>query len=341
MNLNSPKKENHLFLVRNLLSLKASNAIKELEGIGNYLDLYLGDFDANFKTLRNNAIDKRKLTCFKSFKYKGSLLNYFLDILAYKKDVRKFLLDKKVTNVYITNPIHLNSSVFYSEAKKLNIKIAFFEEGICFYRGLESEQYKKRSLKNKFKRWLHNLYGIYQGYDKEPDTWYSSLDFYQESKKIKLKYNIVESARDINYLFLSRPASDDFSGISISDEIKAIKAFYREVVVDENLLFIKFHPRENTCKREKIISGLKKERVNVEELKCQESSEDVVYSMKSGCVAGYETTTLVYCESINSKINVYSVADFVAEKDISRTISDFIVFYKKNFNHIKYIKDIK
>ena len=330
---------NHIFIIRNLLSLKASSSIKKEMLINNSLNLYLGEESDTFNIIKENIPQSEQIHSFRSLIFKGSIVDFRRNVIEFRQRVRKYLLESKVSEIYITNPIHLDTSVFFFEAKKLNIKVNFYEEGICFYKGRDSNQYKVKSLRSAIKFIIYRYLKIYQGYDKLPDAWFSSLPFYYESTRIKLEYNIVEEAKEIRYLFLSRPASDDFPGVKVEDEVLAIKEFYIEAIKDSSPLYIKFHPRESKRKRKEIIYTLKADNLNVQELNCKESSEDVVFSMESGSVAGYETTTLVYCQSINPKLKVYSVAECILKKDKSGTIADFISFYKKEFSHITYINN--
>ncbi|MEZ8204529.1 polysialyltransferase family glycosyltransferase [Vibrio splendidus] len=328
---------NHIFIIRNLLSLKASSSIKKEMSIDNSLNLYLGEEGNAFNIIKGNMPKFEKIYSFTSIAFGGSMIEFRRNVIEFRQRVKEYLLESKASEIYITNPIHLDTSVFFFEAKKLGIKVNFYEEGICFYRGRDSKQYKVKNLRSAMKFVIYRFLKIYQGYDKLPDNWFSSLPFYHESIRIKLEYDIVEEAKKIKYLFLSRPASDDFPGVKIEDEIIAIKAFYVESIKDSSPLYIKFHPREGKQKRKEIIDTLKANNLNIQELNCKESSEDVVFSMESGSVGGYETTTLVYCQSINPVIKVYSVAEYILGKDKSGTISDFVSFYKKEFSHITYI----
>ncbi|WP_233348100.1 hypothetical protein, partial [Vibrio cholerae] len=123
--------------------------------------------------------------------------------------------------IYLTNPIHLDASIFYFTARKFGVEVAFYEEGICFYRLNESLQYKRNTIKGYFKRLVFRILNISQGYGLKPDIWYASLPFPLKHNKFKLIFNRIDKAEHIENLFLSRPVSEDFLGVEIDDEVAA------------------------------------------------------------------------------------------------------------------------
>jgi hypothetical protein len=326
---------NKLFVISNLLSIKAANAIDEMESSASVY-LSIRNDDDVFSTLQSYS--DSKIERFPMLGTEGNIVNLLLNIVKYKRDVRNFLMSNSVNNVFLTNPLHIESSIFYKEARKLNIKISFYEEGICFYRILESNQYDATGIVSKTKKRILRILGLYKGYGLTPDKWYSSLDFPYPSQKISLKYKRLEVFSNIKTLFLSRPASEDFPGVTIDDELQAISVYYDRVGEGNEALYIKFHPREGVDKRTYIINKLKdKYDISAIELTTNVSSEDILYSMKSGSIGGYETTTLVYGYNINPSIKYYSVGYCIAKKDTSQTIYSFLNFYKENFSHIEYL----
>ncbi|MUL05922.1 hypothetical protein GNP64_07825 [Aliivibrio fischeri] len=326
-----------LFLVRNLISIKAADAISDKE---KDKKIYiLPNIEPSsveiMKSNINDSILTKEIIPLKLFG--NNLLLNLLSIIRYKRQVKSFFKENEITTLYATNPLHYDSYIYYLIAKSTNIKVFFYEEGTCFYRLNDSEQYLAKSVLQKIKQNINNIIGLYQGYGKKPNGWYASLPFSENSVKIVLKYNYHDELKNIKKIFLSRPASEDFSSVKIDDEINAILKFNLYVINEPGDLYIKFHPRELREKRIKILSKLKALGINVIELEVKCSSEDVVYSMETGVVCGYETATLAYAKSINSYVKIYSVAEHIAEKDRTNTIKGFIGFYKKKFPYIEFI----
>ncbi|HIF9435035.1 TPA: polysialyltransferase family glycosyltransferase [Photobacterium damselae] len=327
-----------LFLVRNLISIKTADAISDKKKIKEKIYI-LPNLDLSSIEIMRSNINKSTFTgAIIPLKLFGNnfFLN-FLSVIRYKKRVKEFYKKNKVTVLYVTNPLHYDTHIYYDVAKSNNIEVFFFEEGTCFYRLNESEQYSAKTIFQKIKKNINNSICLYQGYDKKPNGWYAALPFSQDSVKLNLKYNYYDELKSIKKVFLSRPASEDFNGVGIDNEIEAILKFNLHVIDKPGDLFIKFHPRELNDKRIRILSELKKARINVFELKVKCSSEDVIYSMDKGVVCGYETATLAYTRTINRNIKIYSVAEYIADKDRSNTIKGFIKFYKENFPYIEFI----
>ena len=326
-----------LFLVRNLISIKAADAITDKKkDKKKYIlpNLELSSIEI-MKSNINDSISTENIIPLKLFG--NNFLFNFLSVIRYKIQVKSFYKKNKITTLYVTNPLHYDSYIYYVVARNNNIKVFFFEEGTCFYRLNESEQYSAKTVLKKIKQTINNAIGLYQRYDKIPNGWYASLPFSQDAVKITLKYTYYNELKNIKKIFLSRPASEDFSSVNIDNEIEAIEMFNSYVIDEPGDLYIKFHPRELKEKRLKILSKLKASGINVFELDVKCSSEDVVYSMDKGVVCGYETATLAYAKSINSNIKIYSVAEYIADKDRTNTIKGFIKFYKKKFPYIEFI----
>ncbi|MGI2808290.1 polysialyltransferase family glycosyltransferase [Vibrio vulnificus] len=324
-----------VFVIRNLFSLKAAVSIVEQNKLPHTF-VSVGLSDENNKTISANIPTQSKFIVFRGLELSSGYFGFIKRLVKLKREVADFIRNEGVRRIYLTNPIHLDTSIFYFAARNLGIEIAFYEEGICFYRLNESLQYKKRTIKGYLKRLLFRIFNISQGYGLKPDLWYASLPFSPKHNKFKLIFNKIEKAKNIENLFLSRPASEDFSGVEIDDEVAAIKLFY-EHVVGKDVLFIKFHPRESSVKRKELMEKLRDEEIRVKVLNLDCSSEDILFSMKKGNLAGYETTTLVYADAINKNVKVYSVGNVISKKDKTGTISGFIDFYKRNFNHIEYL----
>ncbi|EKF9089409.1 hypothetical protein ABK032_003465 [Vibrio cholerae] len=324
-----------VFVIRNLLSLKAAASIVDKNKLPHTF-VSIGLSDENNKTISSNICAESEFITFSGLYSSSGYFNFIKTLIKLKREIADFIRNEGVQRIYLTNPIHLDASIFYFTARKFGVEVAFYEEGICFYRFNESLQYKKNTIKGYFKRLIFRILNISQGYGLKPDIWYASLPFPLKHNKFKLIFNRIDKAEHIENLFLSRPVSEDFLGVEIDDEVAAIKLFY-EHVVGKDVLFIKFHPRESRVKRKEIIEKLREEDVLVKVLNLDCSSEDILFSMKKGNIGGYETTTLVYADAINKNVKVYSVGNVISKKDKTGTISSFINFYKKNFNHIEYL----
>ncbi|WP_462155382.1 polysialyltransferase family glycosyltransferase [Pseudoalteromonas piscicida] len=324
-----------LFLVRNLLSVKVANAISEDKE-----DIFLS---ANGIDTLNNLIKKSKkkdnpLLFLNPLKIKDPLTSYH-DVKNFRDRVKAVMLRERISEVLITYPLHIDGSVFYSVARELGIKVSFFEEGLCFYRSHESNQYSNHGIKGFLKKLYYSYLRVGEGYDFRADNFYYTLDGQEvDGRKVQLDFTKLDDLKHVEYLFLSRPASEDFKGINFEDEVSSICKFYNHVVKKENKkLYIKFHPRESEIKRASLLKELDGHGLQIEELKVGASSEDVVFSMEKGAICGYETTTLIYANIINRNVEVFSVAEQVMGLDDTKVIQGFIAFYKDKFSHVKYI----
>ena len=200
-----------------------------------------------------------------------------------------------------------------------------------------TKQYSVVNLKSFLRKIYFSIVGLNYGYGFKPDAWYSSLPIKESYNKIDLLYKKVQFPEEIKNIFLSRPVSCDFPEISLLDEVSAIKSFYFNLDLKGHL-FVKFHPRESEEKRRKLISLLRSENVLVEDLNVESSSEDIVYSMGQGKVIGYDTTTLVYSNKINPKIQAYSILALIKDKESSGFLQECYKEYCEKYPFIKMIK---
>jgi len=329
----------NLYLIRNLLSLKAALSIENQYEYNNSIYSII-NYNSDVTSLIVDNIECDNV----NIKYTESL-NLSNDIFGFignRKKVRQnkgkikvIFSEEKITSLFITYPIHFDAYLYYRVAKEMNIKVCFFEEGPCFYRKGSTNQYKAITILDKIKRKYFLSIGIDRGYDFFPDEWYSSIPIDVEHYKVKLQYRKI-LLDDVRCLFLSRPVSEDCNGVSVDDEIKAITLFYQRCC-NENFLYIKFHPRENENKRKNLLRLLNGNGIPCGELETNYSSEDVIYSLKESVIGGYDTTTLVYSNSINSLVKAYSVIASIKDLDTSGFLNECYNEYKHKYTHITMI----
>lgn len=330
------------FLVRNVLSIKVAEAIVFSEFVGekkffysceadderyfNEMSSLIGKGGIVMKTITDKAMFNRKFIF---------LLPFYL--IVSRSKIKKILLLNEIEKLFVTYPLHYKQSLYVSVARKLGIEICFFEEGTCFYRGDVSQQYKARTIFGYIKKILLKPLGLVQGYDVEPDKWYSILGLPNIDY---LPVNVKYSAIDVDYvdnLFLSRPLSSELPGISIQDHAEGILRFCKELPKG-GVLYIKFHPRESKDEVDYILSYLNGHYTTLQ-LKVNVSAEDVVFNFGSARICGFETSTLVYANKINKEAKVYSVLPVVANMDSSGHLASYLSEYMDKYKHIKFLSN--
>jgi hypothetical protein len=329
----------NMYLIRNLLSLKAAEAIdKDYKFNGSVFSIVNTNKQLKSIILKNiennvNIIDTLELPVFSvgfNIKKQRTIVKK-LKIIA-----EELFVEKYISKLFITYPMHFDSYIYYLTAKKLNVPVCFYEEGPCFYRAGLTKQYEVNNMKDAIRHLYFELCGLRRGYNFKADSWYCSLPIKEKYNKIKIKYNKLCLPIDMKYLFLSRPASEDYQKIKIFDEINAIKKFYN-LVCGNDTLFVKFHPRESQAKRITIKNELLKDEIKIEIIEGDMPSEDILFSMSTGAVCGYDTTTLVYANNINDKIEVFSVLKSLINKDPSGFLQECYQEYKSKYKHIHMI----
>ncbi|HHG3513808.1 polysialyltransferase family glycosyltransferase [Vibrio parahaemolyticus] len=333
-----------LYLIRNLLSIKTATAIINDYGIGKPIYSVVSLNGDSSRIIKKNIKDEageykvcdsislnllpfRLSSIFKQRKNVGNL----------KREVRRIFEEEEVERIFITYPIHLDSYVYFSEAKKMGIEVCFFEEGPCFYRAGQTKQYEVVSLSTLIKKVYFKAVGLEYGYNFKPDKWYSSLPMEGKSLPINLVYSKVDLPQSVHNVFLSRPVSDDSTDLSIFDEVDAIMLFIQKAHLTNEDIYIKFHPRESDSKRKQLLNILKKMQVSAKCIKGTYSSEDMLFSMKKGVICGYDTTTLVYSKNINPNIKSYSVLGAIKDKDSSGFLNECYNEYCNKYPHIEMI----
>lgn len=331
----------NLYLIRNLLSLKAA---KSIDAQYSFRDSVFSVIATNSHLsdiiLENINKDNNNITATVKLPIYGVRFN----IIKQRKHIRnaKKLIEEKlkrhtVDKLFITYPMHFDSYIYYLVAQKLNIKVCFYEEGPCFYRAGHTKQYEINNFKDAVRQLYFLLCGLKRGYSFKADVWYSSLPIQEDYQPVKLIYEKIDLPPTMNFLFLSRPVSEDYPEIKVTDEVKAIMAFYN-LVCDKNILFLKFHPRESIVKQDEIKDSLISNGITVEVLDGSKSSEDIIFSMQSGAIGGYDTTTLVYADNINKKVKPYSVLKKIMDKETSGFLIECYKEYKLKYKHIYMIE---
>ncbi|WP_102385318.1 polysialyltransferase family glycosyltransferase [Vibrio cyclitrophicus] len=331
----------NLYLIRNLLSLKAAKSIDEQYFYHGSVFSVI-DTDYQLKNIILNNLEETKINVVSTVKFPvyGAGFNILKQrqyIKEAKDEVEKLLSHLSTTQLFITYPMHFDSYVYYIIAKKLRIKVCFYEEGPCFYRAGLTKQYDINTKKDALRRLYFELCGLKRGYSFNADNWYCSLPIKEKHRLIRLKYKKVNLPSDVKRVFLSRPVSDDYPEIKITDEVNAIKKFY-DFECDGEILYLKFHPRESETKRDLINDGLLKLGIQIAIIEGDMPSEDVIFSMEAGAVCGYDTTTLVYANNINNNVKVYSVLNSITGKDHSGFLTECYQEYKLKYNHIYMIE---
>lgn len=290
------------------------------------------------RVIKNNIDDAVDVTNSESIEFLpfriSSLIKQRRIVDEVTKRIEKFLLAKNITHIYITYPLHVDSYLYYKVSLKLGINIGFYEEGPCFYRRGRTKQYQIKNLRTFVRKIYFSLIGLNFGYDFEPNNWHSSLPSNKSCDIIKLSYRVVDLPLEVRNVFLSRPMSNDYPTITIDDELNAIKKYVSHSIGYENTLYIKFHPRESEEKIITLINKLGSIGIKVKEIKGDFSSEDLLFSMESGTICGYDSTTLVYSKSINEQVKAISLLSLVKDKDCSGFLKECYTEYVSLYPHI-------
>ncbi|ENB4330070.1 hypothetical protein ABHV50_004171 [Vibrio vulnificus] len=327
-----------LFLVRNLMSLTSARAIsKKLCKKKIIFSVVSGDNKLK-RVIKNNIDDAVDVTDsefieFLPFKV-SSLIKQRRIIDEVSKRIERFLLTENITQIFITYPLHVDSYLYYKISVRLGINVGFYEEGPCFYRQGRTRQYQINDFRTFFRKVYFSLIGLNFGYGFEPNSWYSSLPINGNCNIVKLSYRVVELPMGVHNVFLSRPMSNDYPTITIDDEINAIKIYISHIIGCESTLYIKFHPRESEEKIITLINRLTSIGIKVQEIKGDFSAEDLLFSMESGTICGYDSTTLVYSKSINEKVKAISLLSLVKDKDRSGFLKECHSEYMSLYPHI-------
>jgi len=331
----------NLYLLRNLLSLKAAESIDEQYSFRNSKFSVI-DSNPQLKDIILKNIDEKACNVVTTVKLPVysvgfNILKQRQRIQEVKRLVEKQLAELTVNQLFITYPMHFDSYIYYLVAIKLKIKVCFYEEGPCFYRAGCTKQYEINNIKDAVRRLYFESCGLKRGYAFKANSWYCSLPIKENYHTVILKYEKVNLSPDVKFVFLSRPVSDDYPEINLIDEVNAIKKFF-DLVCKGNVLHLKFHPRESETKRSQIQELLRALGITTIVIKGNGPSEDIIFSMKSGAVCGYDTTTLVYANNINKNIDVYSVLKDIKNKEPSGFLSECFEEYQLKYKHIHMIE---
>ncbi|MBH0027520.1 hypothetical protein I6F53_11045 [Pseudoalteromonas sp. SWN29] len=332
-----------LFLIRNLLSSTSALSIMHQYGSEDAVFSVVSCNKTLEDAIKNSILSDAHHQVIDTFKLDlmpfrlTSLYKQRLSVNSIKFKILQLYKARGINKLFLTYPMHLDSYLYYTVAKKNDIEICFFEEGPCFYRGGLTKQYSVVNFNSFLRKIYFRIVGLDYGYGFKPDTWYSSLPIKNNYNKVNLVYRKVDLPDEVMNLFLSRPVSCDFPEITLADEVNAIKAFYFNLDL-KGCLYIKFHPRESEEKRMKLLCLLKDEKILVKHLNVEYSSEDIVYSMSQGNIVGYDTTTLVYSNKINPKIQAYSILALIKNKESSGFLQECYREYEEKYPFIKMIK---
>lgn len=331
------------FLVRNLLSVKTAYAIyqqyKSTEEITFSIeDEIVGYFDKIKSTvpLGIDIIPTKKINwLFERLNYLSNLKTLW----QHEKEISALYEKKKVTDLFVHFPLHEKDAVYVKVARKMAITINFYEEGSCFYTGVRG---RKKTVINEMKYWIKHLslkfFGINRGYRVEPDQWYSIFPVEKNnSKLITISYTGTDDF-PVKYLFLSRPVISDFPSISLEQQLSAMLVFINGIP-DNEVVYIKFHPRESPELRSKIIKKLRdtcKRQLTIKMYEKEIAAEEIVHSMiDGGEVCGFDSSTLIYGLVINEKLTYSSVLSRIHAYDDTNELTNLFNCYGEFFTHIK------
>lgn len=331
------------FLVRNLLSVKTAYAIYQQykiteEVVFSIEDEVVGYFD-KVKSTVPVGID---VISTKKINWLFERLNYLSNLQVlwrHEKEISALYKNKKVTELFVHFPLHEKDAVYVKVARKMAITINFYEEGSCFYTGMRG---RKKGVINEVKYWIKHIslkfIGIHRGYHVEPDQWYSILPVKKNNSNLITISYIGVNDFPVKYLFLSRPVTSDFPSISLEQQIRAMLVFINRVP-DNEVVYIKFHPREHSILRNKIIKKLRdacERQLTIEVYEKEVAAEEIVHSMVDGGeVCGFDSSTLIYGMVINKKLTYSSVLSRIHAYDDTNELRNLFDCYSKKFTHIK------
>lgn len=334
------------FLIRNLLSVKTALSIYKYHfSSTNPVFSIESESDDYYEGIKRNV--PNHIQVIKTFKsnsiFSGLNVIYkYKELCALESDVKKLFKDLQVKNAFFLYPLHEKDALYLKVALDMDIKVSFYEEGSCFY---TSHRGRVKSLTSDIKFHLKNLIlrslGIKRGYVANPHAWYSILPISKKNNTIiRVDYNQLDLG-DVRHVFFSRPVNTDFPSVSLNMQASAMLIYLEKLQVNESA-YIKFHPRESEPEQDYILEFLNKNqnRVTCKKLEMSCAAEDVLYNLpKSGTICGFDTSTLIYANSINNHVMVYSVLPAISNYDKSNELQNLYVMYSEKFKHINFLSE--
>jgi hypothetical protein len=326
------------FLVRNLFSMQTAQSIAAKLNNKNFIFSLENENDKYFLLLKKSFFIKLDECIFFKTEYDKNVFNIknpiksFFIIKKTIKKIEKIFYENNVTTLFVTYPIHPKTYAYIKVANKNKINICFYEEGICFYRKDTALDFKINSFKKIIKSILLCFHGLKMGYNIDSKCSYSFLDN-QENELLFPEIILNEDYINLDVLILSRPMSNDYNLITLDIELNTIAKALKKL----NSIYkigIKFHPREGTDKRKKILYTLNKS-YNVIEVESKYNAELIVKKMRNGYVLGYETSTLYYCNTINPNVKPISMLEIINSNIHEEKLSVIITEMREKFKKIK------
>lgn len=358
----------NLFYIKNPFSVLLSTEIISLKRLSNNVAL-IHNFDLNDSSNYQKKIVNGLITnpFGKIYFERASnikkpielpLLKYISNRIYIKKtfyamanQYEELINFKRVQSIFLSNVAIRDSELaLYFLAKKYNIKVSLFDEGmfheytrkhlftdrkrnfitnlllnalssIVFYNNkllLNSSNFYELSKKEKF----HNYYTLYPWlfpYNTIPNI------IKLEGSCIKDKIKEIETPIAI---FLSRPMSED-GILDLHNEIFTIKQLIENL---NHEIYIKFHPRDSAAKKEaliKIFSGrvLSPDLMNV-------PAEYLINSPNLKFVYGFNSNALFFISSF-SNIKCFSLLNMLPDDRINKS---GLIIYSNDFPNIIFLK---
>lgn len=252
--------------------------------------------------------------------------------LVDRANVKKFFLINSITRIYVTYPLHFRASFYVNLAKKLGVKVYYFEEGTCFYRASTSNEYDINTIKGGVKSVLAKLWGLEEGYKvTKPDGYYALLRNSYGAQQ--LRHISSSTGGGIEFLYLSRPLELDYTDITIDDQVNSL-VYLLKTLPGEAKLFIKFHPRDSKEKKEIVMNSVGN---RAEELLDSRAAESIVEGMDGGAVYAFETATLAYTNMLSEGVKAYSLLPLLMNKDKTGMLSSYYEDYSREYPWIEFI----
>ena len=328
-------KEKSIFITRNMLSVHIARNIVDQYGLDVAMLIKDLDYESKLEEQLFPELSSAAILAVPKSIIWDSKLYAALNFFSIRKKIKNQFKQLSINKLFVTYPVHPTASIWIKIAKKMNVSICFYEEGTCYYRELDSQEYVVNSFRSWIKHNLLALYGLAEGYQIKPDEYFAVLPNIYNANHVDIKIKAISLPR-VKNLYLSRPLEDDYCDLDIPTQIEAL-ALYCAKIDDGGEVFIKFHPRESINKRKLLLAG--NYSCKVIEIKEICSAEEIVSGIElGGSVCGCETATLAYSNALNKEILVYSTLMVMSKLDSSGMLAGYFDEYRYKYPWIRYLE---
>lgn len=353
----------NLFYIRNLMSVHTAQSIIQQFDYESNIAFLVENQSEKYKEKLISEIDNRLFNNIETTKLTGltygknvRFISFLVKVLKIKKmtnPIKDYFLENEVNRVFLSNIKSYEEKLIFVTAKKLNIELNFYEEGLNLYTNFLRDSYvsyfEKSTTQTKalIKASMINLfYGKTYAYLEKPlkefcaenayvlfpELYpflnYNNLVEYQLTMPIsKTVYEKLSGLLDKN-LYISRPYVED-GILTLHEEIN----LYKKVIKDFGNIVVKFHPREEQDKKDYLIKtlGINEIESTIKDI----PAEKISLNVKLANLIGTFSNTLMYTSKFTS-IPVHSYIKIINHSH--KLVNVFEQFMLDNFDEINFIE---